>query len=133
MMVLCDTSALSVFLRRSGAANSAIVQAVHTLIEEDRLVLSGIVRQEILSGVKFAEQFVRLENATQALPLIFAEDADHVLAAQFYNTCRSQGIQGSSIDFLICSMAFRRNQTILTTDPDFELYAQHLPIQLYPA
>ncbi len=130
-MITCDTSALSQFLRRSKEAESVVAQSVENLIELEQLVLFGVVRQEILSGVKTPGQFARLEAATKALPIFYAEDEDHVLAAQFYNTCRAKGVQGSAIDFLICSMALRRKLTILTTDPDFELYSSVLPIELY--
>jgi predicted nucleic acid-binding protein len=68
---------------------------------------------------------------TQVLPLIIATNEDHVLAAQFYNSCRAKGIQGSGIDFLICAMAVRTKVSILTTDPDFGFYRKIIPIQLF--
>jgi predicted nucleic acid-binding protein len=129
-MIACDTSALSEFFRRS-SANSQTAQTVATLIEEKQLALFGVVRQEILSGIKTPEQFARVEAATRGLPLHFADDADHVLAAQLFNSCRGSGIQGSAIDFLICAMAVNRNFQILTTDPDFVQYAKVIKIDLY--
>jgi predicted nucleic acid-binding protein len=51
-------------------------------------------------------------------------------AAEFCNVCRSKGIQGSTIDFLICSVAHSENMTIFTIDNDFENYAKYLPIKL---
>jgi hypothetical protein len=56
---------------------------------------------------------------------------DFELAAEFSNTARSKGIQGSNTDFLICSVAHRHNLSIFTIDKDFILYSKILPISLY--
>lgn len=130
-MIACDTSALSQFLRRSpDTANDAALK-VEKLIDSNELALFGIVRQELLSGIKLPAHFERIDLTTQALPLFFADDEDHTTAARFFNSCRSKGIQGSPIDFLICAMAVKRKLPIYTTDPDFELYEPIIPIELY--
>jgi predicted nucleic acid-binding protein len=46
------------------------------------------------------------------------------------NQCRRKGVQGSTIDFLICAVAAIEELQILTTDSDFLRYAKHLPIKL---
>jgi predicted nucleic acid-binding protein len=130
-MIACDTSALSQFLRRSPDTQNAVALKVEKLIESNELALFGIVRQELLSGIKLPAHFERIDLTTQALPLFFADDEDHTTAARFFNTCRSKGIQGSPIDFLICAMAVKRKFLIYTTDPDFELYEPIIPIELY--
>ncbi len=130
-MIACDTSALSQFLRRSPEAQNDVALKVEKLIDSNELALFGIVRQELLSGVKLPAHFERIDLTTQALPLFFADDEDHTTAARFFNTCRAKGIQGSPIDFLICAMAVKRKFRIYTTDPDFELYEPIIPIELY--
>jgi predicted nuclease of predicted toxin-antitoxin system len=52
-------------------------------------------------------------------------------AAEHFNTCRAQGVQGSNTDFPICAVAERRSLPILTTDTDFTRLARILPITLY--
>ncbi len=130
-MIACDTSALSQFLRRSPDAQNDVALKVEKLIDANELALFGIVRQELLSGIKLPAHFERIDLTTQALPLFFADDEDHTTAARFFNTCRAKGIQGSPIDFLICAMAVKRKFRIYTTDPDFELYEPIIPIELY--
>jgi predicted nucleic acid-binding protein len=130
-MIACDTSALSQFLRRSPVTQNDVALKVEKLIDSNELALFGIVRQELLSGIKLPAHFERIDLTTQALPLFFADDEDHTTAARFFNTCRSRGIQGSPIDFLICAMAVKRKFLIYTTDPDFELYEPIIPIELY--
>ena len=58
-------------------------------------------------------------------------DDDYIQAAEFYNICRKNGVQGSHIDFLICAVAVRLSVEIYTTDKDFLNYQKHLPIKLY--
>lgn len=66
----------------------------------------------------------------QAFPDLRLDTEDYELAADYFNMCRRNGIQGANTDFLICATASRRNYEILTTDKDFTNYSQHLPIVL---
>ena len=77
------------------------------------------------------EQFDALKEkllAFEDIPLI---TEDYERAAEFYNTCRKSGIQGSQIDFLICAVAAGRQIPIFTTDNDFLLSAKNLSISLH--
>lgn len=130
-MIACDTSSLSQFFRRSTEPQNDVAINVEKLIDSNDLALFGIVRQELLSGIKLPVHFDLINLTTQALPHFFADDEDHTTAARFFNACRSKGIQGSPIDFLICAMAVKRKFPIYTTDPDFELYESIIPIELY--
>ena len=68
-------------------------------------------------------------NTVECSPESITED--HVRAAGFFNQCRREGIQGSNTDFLICAAASRRQIPILTTDRDFDRFAEVLPIALF--
>jgi predicted nucleic acid-binding protein len=59
--------------------------------------------------------------------------SDYEEAAQMHNRCRGKGIAGSAIDLLICSLAYRRNWQIFTTDRDFGRYASVLAVKLHEA
>ena len=100
------------------------------LIVDGRVVLVGAVRQEILSGIRHIDQFERLKNYLHAFPNLDLIVEDYELAAEFYNTCLCQGIQGANTDFLICAAAARRRCGILTTDKDFEAFSKHIPLIL---
>ena len=56
---------------------------------------------------------------------------DHEAAALIGNTCRSKGIQGSMVGFLLCAVSLRLQAEILTVDKDFERFAKHIPIRLF--
>lgn len=128
--VVVDTSVWSLFLRRKKLSDGRAVTRLKVAIEENRVQMLGIIRQELLTGIQSAEQFARLEKSLEAFPDLLAERADHVLAAKFYNVCRARGVQGSLVDFLICAQAVRWQMPVLTTDRDFEKYAKFIPVEL---
>ncbi|MEH2440904.1 type II toxin-antitoxin system VapC family toxin [Nostoc sp.] len=132
MKVIVDTSVWSLALRRNYKVDeSPYVAVLQELISDGRVALLGAVRQEILSGIRDSNQYNRLKNYLRAFPNLELDMEDYELASEFYNTCRSNGIQSANTDFLICSAAVRRNYTIVTTDKDFDNFSQHIPITLF--
>ncbi|MGL4503049.1 MAG: type II toxin-antitoxin system VapC family toxin [Planktothrix sp.] len=132
MKVIVDTSIWSLTLRRNSPPDEmSRVKELRDLITEGKVVLLGAIRQEVLSGVRHPEQFTRLRDYLRAFPDLEITTADYELAAEFFNTCRRNGIQGSNTDFLICSVAHNRQYSILTTDKDFENFQPYIPVTLY--
>ena len=131
MNVLVDSSVWSLALRRNTTNDAiAIVNVLRDLIADGRVILLGAIRQEVLSGVRYKEQFARLQEYLRAFPDLELTTEDYELAAEFFNTCRSNGVQGSNTDFLLCAVAHRRGYSILTTDKDFENFRSHIPVVL---
>jgi len=97
--VLVDTSVWSLSLRRTSQAVHPCAEELTKLIHEERVVMIGVIRQEILSGVKHANQFAKLRDQLRAFRDLPAETEDFERGAEFYNKCRTKGIQGSTIDF----------------------------------
>jgi predicted nucleic acid-binding protein len=149
MQVLVDTSVWSVALRRPSIQKNttrlspaeqaqrrlqdAYSAALKDLIADGRAVLIGPVRQELLSGIKSAEQFEKLRSMLAAFPDIAIQADDHERAAQMFNQCQANGVQGSHVDFLICAVAVKHKLAILSLDQDFVHFKKCLPIQLYDA
>lgn len=131
MKVLVDASVWSLALRRRLAVEDPAVFELRKLIREMRAEILGPIRQELLSGIRETAQFEKLRSRLAAFQDLPLETGDHELAAEFFNSCRSRGIQGSNTDFLICAVAVRRRMPILTTDLDFPAFARHLPIHLW--
>jgi predicted nucleic acid-binding protein len=135
MIVLVDTPVWSLALRRKGDDLSKreheLTAALEELIRDGRAQIIGVVRQELLSGIREAERFEKLREYLRA----FAEPdiglMDYEQAAHMHNQCLARGITGSAIDFLICAVAHRRAWHIFTTDRDFERYGRVLPVKLY--
>ena len=137
MMVLVDTSVWSLALRRKPEQLSPrerqLTGALAELIREGRVELLGPVRQELLSGIREEAQFRKLRDYLRAFPEHPLEAEDYEEAAHMNNRCRTRGITGSAIDFLICAAAHRRGWSIFATDRDFQNYASVLPLRLHPA
>jgi predicted nucleic acid-binding protein len=129
--VLVDTSAWSLALRRSASPADPVVVNLRELIEESRAHLIGPIRQEILSGIREQAQYEVLRDTLRSFPDLEILSADYERAAEMFNQCRRQGLQGSNTDFLICAVAERLNLSILTTDQDFQLFQAHIPLTLY--
>jgi len=101
MKVLVDTCIWSLALRRNKQPDSNIeVIEFQELIEEVRVQLIGPIRQEILSGVKRKQQFSKLKKILSAFPDLPLASEDFELAAEYFNTLHSKGIQSSNTDFL---------------------------------
>lgn len=131
MSVIVDTSVWSLALRRKTPPDSSpAVTLLRDLITDDQVVLLGAIRQESLSGVRSSEQFTRLRDYLRALRDLELVPEDYELAAEFFNTCRNNGIQGSNTNFLICAVAHRRSYNILTTDKDFQSFQAQIPVFL---
>jgi predicted nucleic acid-binding protein len=110
-----------------------LTRALAELIREGRAQITGVVRQELLSGIRDAERFEKLRDYLRAFDEPKLDVRDYEEAAQMRNRCRTRGIAGSAIDFLICATAQRRNWQVFTTDRDFERYEKVLAVGLYSA
>ena len=131
MSVIVDTVIWSLALRREASGQKlAIVTALQSLIQTQQVAIFGAIRQEVLSGIRHQPQFDRLRDVLRGFPDLQLTCEDYELAAEFFNTCRSRGVQGSNTDFLICAVAHRRSYQIFTSDRDFENFQPHIPVIL---
>jgi hypothetical protein len=135
MLVLVDTPIWSLALRRTrrdlNPLEERLTAALQELIRNGQAQLVGPVRQELLSGIRQETSFNILRDHLRAFDEMNIEHADYEDAARIHNQCRSRGIAGSATDFLICSIALRRDWQIFTTDRDFTRYARAIPLKLY--
>ncbi|MFZ0139311.1 MAG: PIN domain-containing protein [Candidatus Sulfotelmatobacter sp.] len=135
MLVLVDTSIWSLALRRMSTdlnlREQRLTAALRELIRDGRAQILGPVRQELLSGIRQESSFRKLRDQLRAFDEPHIEAADYEQAAHISNQCRSRGIAGSAIDFLICAVASRRDWQVFTTDHDFTRYASAIHLDLY--
>jgi predicted nucleic acid-binding protein len=121
MKLLVDTSVWSLALRRKKSAilspdeqklKAELVQAIH----DGRIAMLGILRQELLSGIKDAAIFEKTRAALDSYLDEPINNGDYEYAARIYNECRSQGVQAGTVDILICAVAVRREWKVLSND-----------------
>jgi len=133
--VLVDTSIWSLALRRKAhdlnPAKRATVAELTNLIQEGRARIIGLIRQELLSGIKTSSQYEKLRTILRSFPDEPIATADYEAAAKAGNDCRARGVAVSVADILICVIATARDWSIFATDPDFKSYARILPLKLH--
>ena len=135
MKVLVDTSVWSLALRRKrevlNSSEKSVVAELAVLIQEGRAGVIGLIRQELLSGLKSPEQYEKLRTHLRSFPDEVLETVDYEEAAKAGNACRTKGIAVSVVDALLCAVSIGREWTIFATDPDFRRYAKVLPIKIH--
>ena len=131
MKIIVDTCIWSLAVRRNNIQSNSYVSELQELIKEIRVQLIGPVRQELLSGVKSSKQFDLLKTHLKAFDDLELEREDYELAAEYFNSARKKGIQGSNTDFLICALSTKHNMPILTTDKDFSNFQTVFHINLH--
>jgi predicted nucleic acid-binding protein len=137
MKVLVDTSVWSLALRRPKNATlspeqQTVVTALADLMRDGRAVMIGAIRQELLSGIKSQTGFDALKNTLTAFEDVPLTMQDYEKAAEVFNTCRANGVQGSNTDFLICAVCINHQLPIFSVDGDFLNYQKYLPVIMNP-
>jgi predicted nucleic acid-binding protein len=135
MNVLIDTSVWSLALRRKhetlGDNERLLVIELSELIREGRAKVIGLVRQELLSGIKSNEQYEKLRVYLRAFPDEPIDTSDYEEAAKAGNRCRAKGVVVSIVDVLLCAVTVKRDWSLFTTDPDFLHYRRVLPLSIH--
>jgi hypothetical protein len=130
-MIIVDSDVWSEALRkREDSPESWHVEKLRDLIINDEVQMLGPIRQEALSGIRGAKKFDKIRNKLRAYPDGHFNEEIHEQAAKFYNLCRSKGVQGSHIDFMICAYSVTKKMKILSKDQDFKRYAKYIPIEI---
>ena len=134
MSVLVDTSIWSLAIRRRRAdlshTEAAMVDQFRRLLIASEAQLIGPIRQEVLTGIRDRSTFEGLRDDLRQYLDEPLHTEDFELAAEVSNRCRSAGVSGSSVDFLMCAVASRRGWDIFTTDRDFARYAKHVQVRV---
>lgn len=135
MNTLVDTSIWSLALRRRtqdlSSAEKLLVGELAELVKEGRARLLGVIRQELLSGIRTPEQYERLRLTLRSFPDETLDTPDYEAAARSSNECRAKGIAVSVVDAMICAISATRDWPIFTSDPDVRNYASVLRIKLH--
>ena len=135
MNILIDTSVFSLALRRKignlSTNEGLLVAELSELIREGRARMIGLIRQELLSGIKTTEQYEKLRVHLRSFPDEVVDTSDYEEAAKFGNRCRTKGVAASIVEILLCAIAIKRQWAILATDPDFSSYARVLPLRIH--
>ena len=122
---------VAMYYERKAISQSKTAGILLDLLRDLRVVLVGPIRQELLSGISSPALFRKLKEKLSGLHDFPLDTAVYELAAEYANTCRQHGVQGSHTDFLICAAAAQNGWAIFTADKDFQNYQKYLPLKLF--
>jgi predicted nucleic acid-binding protein len=126
-VILIDTSAWVEFLRDTGSAVCARVDAVL----DHEIATCHPIRMELLAGARDERHLKDLRGLLARGSLLPTQPTDYEGAAALYRACRRGGeTVRRMIDCLIAATAIRTAATILHADRDFEVLARHSPLQI---
>jgi predicted nucleic acid-binding protein len=135
-MIVVDTSVLSLAFRRRSRPNGEmpnVVQLLKKLTQDkNRIVIPGIVLQELLSGIKEPIQIERILNVLDGYPILLATQEMHIEAANISTACRKNGISAGTVDCLIAAQCIMNNGILMTLDLDFKRISSQCALRLYP-
>ena len=132
MRIIVDTSIWSLALRRQSHIQNPEAEILKKIIQNgEDIYLIGIILQEILQGIKKAEDFARLKKYLDVFPLLEIKREPYIKAAELKNHLSKKGIQISTIDALIASAAIVNDCCLYTNDKDFDHIAKHSQLKLF--
>jgi len=130
--LLVDTSVWSLAFRRDHDSLTPQVAALQAALSGgEAIVTTGLILQELLQGFSGARAHKELIDRFTALPLIVPDRQDYIDAAALRNVCRRAGVQLGTIDALLAQLCIRHGLTMLTTDNDFSLAAEHCALKVW--
>lgn len=127
MALLVDTSVWSLAYRRDTPPDIAEVKLLRrALTGGESVVTTGMILLELLRGFAPPKAQQTIRAAFDVLEFIEPSRDDYLGAAAVGHACRRSGVQLSSVDALIAQLAIAGDHTVLTTDRDFHLAAEHV-------
>jgi predicted nucleic acid-binding protein len=129
--LLVDTSVWSLAFRRDSDSTIPQVAALQAALNGgEAIVTTGLILQELLQGFSGPRARKDLVQRFAALPLLAPDRRDYIDAAELRNHCRRSGVQLGTIDALLAQLCIRHDLTLLTTDRDFSMAAEHCSLKI---
>ena len=125
MNLFVDTGVWSLALRRDAPPHVPQVDLLRNALEAgDPVFTTGLVLQELLQGIRGPRARDAIERRFSTLPFLVPHPADHVRAAAIHSSCRTKGVQVTTIDALLAALCLQHGLTMLSTDQDFQRIAK---------
>ncbi len=107
-----------------------LVAELAELVSEGRARIIGIVRQELLSGIKSQSQFGQLQQTLRSFRTNPSAPPTTIRSLG-QQPLPQRGIAVAVTDMLLCALSELRGWPIFTSDSDFRRYATVLAINLH--
>jgi hypothetical protein len=119
-VIVVDTSIWIEFFR---GRNTALVDQLRKLLEQDQVLLAAPVRLEILMGAA-RKEVPTLRRVLSALPLLLPSDKIWQKLEVWVDRARKAGERFGSMDLLIAAIADDHGASVWSTDGDFARMAR---------
>ena len=114
--VIADTSVLIAFFK----GKSEYVEEISRLLQENRLVVTGIIIAELLQGLKGLSEEQRISDLLTALSPIELTTDLWVKAGKMSLSLRRKGVNLPLTDIAIAILAIEYDLTLFTLDNHFK-------------
>ena len=129
-LVLVDSSAWIHFLRTGDSHPTAL--ALQTLLRQDLVATTWLIRLELLSGAPTDEAYRLLDADLAALRQLALTDALFQSASRLRWELHRKSVVVPVVDSLIAACAISYDCALLHDDRHFRLIARHAPLRLHP-
>jgi predicted nucleic acid-binding protein len=125
---LVDTSVWLFALRKDPIPE--IRDRIDALLREDLVITTGIIKLEILAGVRSEKEYKRLEMRLDALDQVETGSDLWRCACEYGFRLRREGLTVPSTDVLIAACAKEEEAVLLHADAHFDLMARPLDLRV---
>jgi predicted nucleic acid-binding protein len=128
-MILVDTSVWIDFLKNGESREAQKLEQV--LEEETDVFTTGLIVQELLSGIKEKRTRTELKRDMERFILVMPTLETHVHAAEIFDECCKRGFTiSSNIDCVIAALTIEYDIQLLQKDRDFQHIGEIFPLKL---
>lgn len=128
-MVLVDTSVWIDFFQYPESTHSKKLEWL--IKDHNRVIICGIILQEILQGIRDEKSFRSAKNRLSRLPFVYTDKNTYFYASSIYRRLRKKGITIPPVDITIAAIAKLNKYPLFTKDDHFGVIANHLGLKLY--
>lgn len=129
MRVLPDSSAWIAYFRSDDTLAS---KKLRNLIElEEDICICGPVLTEVLQGLRYDDQYRKIQGIMQTFDYLETSRAVYQHAADIYRVLRAKGVTiRSTMDCIIAATAHAHDVHLVHHDRDFDKIALHFPFRV---
>lgn len=129
-MFIVDTSVWIDFLQ--GRETKEVQDLESLLSQEKDVFITGIIVQEILTGIKEKKDRTKVRKELEHFILINPTLETHIQAAEIFDACKKKGITiRSVIDCLIAALTIEYDLTLLEKDKDYIYMSKVIPLKTF--
>ncbi len=125
---LIDTSAWIFALRKQ--FNPFIKERINQLLKDCIVLVNGMIKLELLGGVKTDKEFRRLKSRLNALEEIEIDTTVWEIAYQIAFELRQRGVTVPYTDILIAASAIKDKAVLVHADKHFDMITRYTDLEV---